>query len=232
MNRRIWRQPRFPAPRRAGSDDLATVGRLDFEHPAGSAFKVQIRPAGLQPVFDLSSARPDSAANSISFILCFTIQLFAIVSDASFHPACRLRAQGRHPPRHDPPPVRRQHRYSATRPPRNRRPNLVPTPESTSTAPAGDLNTGHGNPPNDRLQSEKWRAARRNVALADIAARFGNPLLRLFTFAALEAALDEFHNELNGVDALVCYAVGPNSNLGIPEPVRPPRRWLRHRFRR
>lgn len=53
-----------------------------------------------------------------------------------------------------------------------------------------------------------------NVALADIAARFGTPCY-VYSRAALEAALDEFHNELNGVDALVCYAVKANSNLGI-----------------
>lgn len=53
-----------------------------------------------------------------------------------------------------------------------------------------------------------------NVALTDIARRFGTPCY-VYSRAALEAALDEFLAELKGVDALVCYAVKANSNLGI-----------------
>ncbi|MBI2307217.1 MAG: diaminopimelate decarboxylase [Rhodocyclales bacterium] len=52
------------------------------------------------------------------------------------------------------------------------------------------------------------------VPLADIAERFGTPCY-VYSRAALEAALDEFLAELNGIDALVCYAVKANSNLGI-----------------
>ncbi|MBW7901163.1 MAG: diaminopimelate decarboxylase [Rhodocyclaceae bacterium] len=52
------------------------------------------------------------------------------------------------------------------------------------------------------------------VALADVAERFGTPCY-VYSRAALEAALDEFLAELKGIDALVCYAVKANSNLGI-----------------
>jgi diaminopimelate decarboxylase len=52
------------------------------------------------------------------------------------------------------------------------------------------------------------------VPLADIAERFGTPCY-VYSRAALEAALDEFLTELKGIDALVCYAVKANSNLGI-----------------
>ncbi|MDQ5959349.1 MAG: diaminopimelate decarboxylase [Pseudomonadota bacterium] len=53
-----------------------------------------------------------------------------------------------------------------------------------------------------------------NVALASIAERFGTPCY-VYSRAALEASLDEFLAELQGIDALVCYAVKANSNLGI-----------------
>ena len=53
-----------------------------------------------------------------------------------------------------------------------------------------------------------------SVSLADIAARFGTPCY-VYSRAALEAALDEFQDELEGVDALVCYAVKANSNLAV-----------------
>ena len=53
-----------------------------------------------------------------------------------------------------------------------------------------------------------------NVPLASIAEQFGTPCY-IYSRAALEAALDEFTEELKGVDALVCYAVKANSNLGI-----------------
>lgn len=33
-------------------DDLAAIGKLDFEHPAGGQFKIQIGPTGFQSVLD------------------------------------------------------------------------------------------------------------------------------------------------------------------------------------
>ncbi len=60
---------------------------------------------------------------------------------------------------------------------------------------------------NDRLHVEE-------VALTDIAERFGTPCY-VYSRTALEAALGEFLAELEGIDALVCYAVKANSNLGI-----------------
>ena len=53
-----------------------------------------------------------------------------------------------------------------------------------------------------------------SVALADIAARFGTPCY-VYSRAALEAALDEFRNELAGIDSVICYAVKANSNLAV-----------------
>ncbi len=53
-----------------------------------------------------------------------------------------------------------------------------------------------------------------NVPLAEIADRFGTPCY-VYSRTALEDSLDEFLAELEGVDALVCYAVKANSNLGI-----------------
>jgi len=53
-----------------------------------------------------------------------------------------------------------------------------------------------------------------NADLSDIGERFGTPCY-VYSRAALEAALDEFLDELQGVDALVCYAVKANANLGI-----------------
>jgi len=52
------------------------------------------------------------------------------------------------------------------------------------------------------------------VAFSDIAERFGTPCY-VYSRAALEAALDEFHQELSGTDSLVCYAVKANSNLAV-----------------
>ncbi|MEI7428915.1 MAG: diaminopimelate decarboxylase [Betaproteobacteria bacterium] len=52
------------------------------------------------------------------------------------------------------------------------------------------------------------------VAFSDIAERFGTPCY-VYSRAALEAALDEFHQELVGIDSLVCYAVKANSNLAV-----------------
>jgi diaminopimelate decarboxylase len=53
-----------------------------------------------------------------------------------------------------------------------------------------------------------------SVPLNDIATRFGTPCY-VYSRSALEAALDEFQQELVGVDSLVCYAVKANSNLAV-----------------
>ncbi len=53
-----------------------------------------------------------------------------------------------------------------------------------------------------------------SVPLSDIAARFGTPCY-IYSRAALEAAFDEFNQELTGIDSLVCYAVKANSNLAV-----------------
>ncbi len=53
-----------------------------------------------------------------------------------------------------------------------------------------------------------------SVPLQDIAERFGTPCY-VYSRAALESALDEFQHELNGLDALVCYALKANSNLAV-----------------
>ena len=53
-----------------------------------------------------------------------------------------------------------------------------------------------------------------SVALADIASRFGTPCY-VYSRSTLEAALEEFQQELVGVDSLVCYAVKANSNLAV-----------------
>lgn len=53
-----------------------------------------------------------------------------------------------------------------------------------------------------------------SVALTEIAARFDTPCY-VYSRSALEAALDEFQQELVGVDSLVCYAVKANSNLAV-----------------
>ncbi len=53
-----------------------------------------------------------------------------------------------------------------------------------------------------------------SVTFSSIAEQFGTPCY-VYSRAALEAALDEFQQELIGVDALVCYAVKANSNLAV-----------------
>ena len=53
-----------------------------------------------------------------------------------------------------------------------------------------------------------------SVPLNEIASRFGTPCY-VYSRGALEAALDEFRQELVGLDALVCYAVKANSNLAV-----------------
>jgi len=53
-----------------------------------------------------------------------------------------------------------------------------------------------------------------SVALSDIAARFDTPCY-VYSRAALESSLDEFQQELSGIDSLVCFAVKANSNLAV-----------------
>jgi len=53
-----------------------------------------------------------------------------------------------------------------------------------------------------------------SLPLVEIAERFGTPCY-IYSRAALEAALDEFLVELDGIDAQVCYAVKANSNLAV-----------------
>ena len=53
-----------------------------------------------------------------------------------------------------------------------------------------------------------------DVALADIAARFGTPTF-VYSRAALETAYRNYRDVLAGRDAQVCYAVKANSNLAI-----------------
>jgi diaminopimelate decarboxylase len=52
------------------------------------------------------------------------------------------------------------------------------------------------------------------VPLSAIAAQYGTPCF-VYSRAALESAIDEFQRELEGVDALVCYALKANSNLAV-----------------
>ncbi|SBT04850.1 Diaminopimelate decarboxylase [Candidatus Accumulibacter aalborgensis] len=53
-----------------------------------------------------------------------------------------------------------------------------------------------------------------SVSLVDVAAQFDTPCW-VYSRVALEAALDEFQDQLIGFDALVCYAVKANSNLAV-----------------
>lgn len=53
-----------------------------------------------------------------------------------------------------------------------------------------------------------------SVALSEIAERFGTPCY-VYSKAALESAIDEFRAELEGEDALICYAVKANANLAV-----------------
>ena len=53
-----------------------------------------------------------------------------------------------------------------------------------------------------------------SVALSDIAVRFDTPCY-VYSRSALETALDEFQQELVGIDSLVCYAVKANANLAV-----------------
>ena len=53
-----------------------------------------------------------------------------------------------------------------------------------------------------------------SVPLTELAADFGTPC-HVYSRAALEAAFDEFKNELGGIDSLICYAVKANSSLAV-----------------
>lgn len=53
-----------------------------------------------------------------------------------------------------------------------------------------------------------------SVPLSDLAERFGTPCY-VYSRAALEAAFDEFRQELGGIDSMICYAVKANSNLAV-----------------
>lgn len=53
-----------------------------------------------------------------------------------------------------------------------------------------------------------------SVPLSDLAERFGTPCY-VYSRAALEAAFDEFRQELDGIDSMICYAVKANSNLAV-----------------
>ena len=53
-----------------------------------------------------------------------------------------------------------------------------------------------------------------SVPLSEIASRFGTPCY-VYSRATLEKSLNEFQKELDGIDALVCYAVKANSNLAV-----------------
>ncbi len=60
---------------------------------------------------------------------------------------------------------------------------------------------------NDQLHIE-------SVSCADIAERFGTPCY-VYSRAAMEQALGEYQQALEGCDHLVCYAVKANSNLAV-----------------
>ena len=53
-----------------------------------------------------------------------------------------------------------------------------------------------------------------SVPLSGVAERFGTPCY-LYSRAALEAAFDEFRQELDGIDSMICYAVKANSNIAV-----------------
>ncbi len=59
----------------------------------------------------------------------------------------------------------------------------------------------------DRLYAE-------DVAVSDIAARYGTPCY-IYSRAALEAAFGDYVSALEGCEHLVCYAVKANSNLAV-----------------
>ena len=66
----------------------------------------------------------------------------------------------------------------------------------------------------DAFQYRQHRLLAEDVALADIAERFGTPTW-VYSRAAIEAAFDEFASAAAGRKVLVCYALKANSNLAI-----------------
>ncbi len=68
--------------------------------------------------------------------------------------------------------------------------------------------------PMPTLQMRAGILALEDVALPDIAARFGTPTY-VYSRAALTAAFDAYRQALGRRRALICYAVKANSNLGV-----------------
>ncbi|MFA7666862.1 MAG: diaminopimelate decarboxylase [Burkholderiaceae bacterium] len=68
--------------------------------------------------------------------------------------------------------------------------------------------------PVDAFQYREHRLHAEDLALADIAERFGTPTW-VYSRAAIEAAFDEFAQAAAGRRVLVCYALKANSNLAI-----------------
>ncbi len=68
--------------------------------------------------------------------------------------------------------------------------------------------------PMPTLQMRAGVLALEDVALPDIAARFGTPTY-VYSRAALTAAFDAYRQALGRRRALICYAVKANSNLGV-----------------
>ncbi len=68
--------------------------------------------------------------------------------------------------------------------------------------------------PMPTLQKRAGVLALEDVALPDIAARFGTPTY-VYSRAALTAAFDAYRQALGRRRALICYAVKANSNLGV-----------------
>ncbi len=68
--------------------------------------------------------------------------------------------------------------------------------------------------PMPTLQVRAGALALEDVALSDIAARFGTPTY-VYSRAALTAAFQAYRRALGGRPALICYAVKANSNLGV-----------------
>jgi len=66
----------------------------------------------------------------------------------------------------------------------------------------------------DAFQYREHRLHAEDLALADIAERFGTPTW-VYSRAAIEAAFDEFAQAAAGRRVLVCYALKANSNLAI-----------------
>jgi diaminopimelate decarboxylase len=66
----------------------------------------------------------------------------------------------------------------------------------------------------DNFEYRNGRLFCEEVALTEIANQFGTPTY-VYSRDALERAYLEYANALEGRDALVCFAVKANSNLGV-----------------